>query len=91
MSIDLLIIRNWVRLERMIKEDEEYSKILRQSKKLDKLINAKMMCSCVSNLLIFAKAKPSHILYNVDKKIIEKYNKMDKYKNRNYTKITPNR
>lgn len=42
MSIDLLILRNRVRLERMIREDKEYSIILRQSKKLDKLINTKM-------------------------------------------------
>ena len=42
MSIDLLIIRNRARLEKLITEDKEYSIILRQSKKLDKLINEKM-------------------------------------------------
>ena len=42
MSIDLLILRNRVKLERMIREDKEYSIILKQSQKLDKLINAKM-------------------------------------------------
>lgn len=42
MSIDLLIIRNRARLEMLITEDKEYSKILKQSRKLDKLINAKM-------------------------------------------------
>ena len=39
MSIDLLIIRNRARLEKLITEDKEYSIILQ---KLDKLINAKM-------------------------------------------------
>lgn len=42
MSIDLLIIRNRAKLERLITEDKEYSKILKQSQKLDKLINKKM-------------------------------------------------
>lgn len=42
MSIDLLIIRNRARLEKLITEEEEYSKILKQSRKLDKLINTKM-------------------------------------------------
>lgn len=42
MSIDLLIIRNRVRLEKMIREDEDFDKILKQSRKLDKLINTKM-------------------------------------------------
>ncbi|MBQ3408895.1 MAG: Spo0E family sporulation regulatory protein-aspartic acid phosphatase [Clostridia bacterium] len=42
MSIDLLIIRNRVKLEKLITEDKEYSKILKQSQKLDKLINKKM-------------------------------------------------
>lgn len=42
MSIDLLILRNKVRLEKLIREDAEFDKILRQSKKLDNLINAKM-------------------------------------------------
>lgn len=42
MSIDLLIIRNRARLEKMITEDKSYEKILQQSKKLDKLLNKKM-------------------------------------------------
>lgn len=42
MSIDLLIIRNRARLEKLITEDKEYNIILKQSQKLDKLINAKM-------------------------------------------------
>jgi uncharacterized protein YdcH (DUF465 family) len=42
MSIDLLIIRNRARLEKLIANDEKYSKILKQSRKLDKLINKKM-------------------------------------------------
>lgn len=42
MSIDLLIIRNRARLEKLITEEEDYSKILKQSRKLDKLINTKM-------------------------------------------------
>ena len=42
MSIDLLIIRNRAKLEKLITEDKEYSKILKQSQKLDKLINRKM-------------------------------------------------
>ena len=42
MSIDLLIIRNRARLEKMITEDKDYEKILQQSQKLDKLLNKKM-------------------------------------------------
>jgi hypothetical protein len=42
MSIDLLILRNRVKLERMIREDKDYNIILKQSRKLDKLINTKM-------------------------------------------------
>ena len=42
MSIDLLIIRNRARLEKLITEDKEYNIILKQSQKLDKLINAKI-------------------------------------------------
>ncbi len=42
MSIDLLIIRNKARLEKLITNEEDYSKILKQSQKLDKLINQKM-------------------------------------------------
>ena len=48
MSIDLLIIRNRARLEKLITEEKEYSIILKQSKKLDKLINAKMKETNVS-------------------------------------------
>jgi len=42
MSIDLLIIRNKAKLERLITEDKDYKKILRQSQKLDRLLNKKM-------------------------------------------------
>ena len=42
MSIDLLILKNRARLEKLITEEKEYSKILKQSQKLDKLINRKM-------------------------------------------------
>ncbi len=42
MSIDLLIIRNRARLEKLITEDKDYNIILKQSRKLDKLINTKM-------------------------------------------------
>jgi len=42
MSLDLLILRNRVKLEKLITNDEKYSKILKQSQKLDKLINRKM-------------------------------------------------
>ncbi len=42
MSIDLLIIRNRAKLERLITEEKSYDKILKQSMKLDKLINRKM-------------------------------------------------
>lgn len=42
MSIDLLILRNRIKLEKLITNDEKYSKILKQSQKLDKLINRKM-------------------------------------------------
>ena len=42
MSIDLLIIKNRARLEKLITEEKDYKEILKQSKKLDKRINAKM-------------------------------------------------
>lgn len=42
MSIDLLIVKNRARLEKLITEEKDYKEILKQSKKLDKLINAKM-------------------------------------------------
>ncbi|MBR2744964.1 MAG: Spo0E family sporulation regulatory protein-aspartic acid phosphatase [Clostridia bacterium] len=42
MEIDLLIIRNRARLEKMITEEKDYKKILRQSQKLDRLLNKKM-------------------------------------------------
>lgn len=42
MSIDLLIIRNRAKLEKMIREEKDYKLILKQSEKLDKLINKKM-------------------------------------------------
>lgn len=42
MSIDMLIIRNKARLERLITEEKDYSRILKQSRKLDKLLNIKM-------------------------------------------------
>lgn len=42
MSIDLLIIRNRAKLEKMITEEKDYKLILKQSRKLDKLINTKM-------------------------------------------------
>lgn len=42
MDINLLIIRNRARLEKMITEEKNHKKILQQSKKLDKLINKKM-------------------------------------------------
>lgn len=42
MSIDLLIIRNRAKLEKLITNDEDYKKILKQSQKLDILINKKM-------------------------------------------------
>ena len=37
--IELLVIKNRARLERMIKEDYSKNKILKQSQKLDKYIN----------------------------------------------------
>ena len=40
--IELLIMKNRARLERMIMEDYDKNKILRQSQKLDKYINIKM-------------------------------------------------
>lgn len=40
--IELLILKNRARLERMIMEGYSKNKILRQSQKLDKYINIKM-------------------------------------------------
>lgn len=51
MSIDLLIIRNRAKLEKLITNDENYVKILKQSQKLDKLINKKMGIKYCSNYL----------------------------------------
>lgn len=42
-KLTLLIMRNRARLDKLILNDEEYSKILRQSVKLDKLIAQKML------------------------------------------------
>ena len=42
MSIDLLIIRNRNKLEKLIEENADYKLILRQSKRLDIYINRKM-------------------------------------------------
>ena len=42
MSIDLLIIRNRNKLEKLIEENADYKLILRQSKRLDMYINRKM-------------------------------------------------
>lgn len=42
MSIDLLIFRNKARLEKLIREDAEYKKILAQSKRLDQYVVIKM-------------------------------------------------
>lgn len=39
MCIELEILKNRAKLERMILEDEDYEKILEQSKKLDEYIN----------------------------------------------------
>ena len=41
-KLTLLIMRNRARLDKLILNDEDYSKILRQSVKLDKLIAQKM-------------------------------------------------
>lgn len=42
-KLTLLIMRNRARLDKLILNDEDYSKILRQSVKLDKLIAQKML------------------------------------------------
>lgn len=42
MSIDLLIFRNKARLEKLIREDADYKKILKQSQTLDKYVAIKM-------------------------------------------------
>ena len=42
MSIELLIFRNKARLEKLIREDASYNKILAQSKRLDKYVAIKM-------------------------------------------------
>ena len=42
MSIDLLIIRNRNKLEKLIEENADYKSILKQSKRLDMYINRKM-------------------------------------------------
>lgn len=42
-KLTLLIIKNKARLDSLIKNDADYSKILKQSKKLDTLIMQKMI------------------------------------------------
>ena len=42
MCIELEILKNRAKLERMILENEEYEKILEQSKKLDDYINIRI-------------------------------------------------
>lgn len=42
MWIELEILKNRAKLERMISNDEDYEKILEQSKKLDDYINIKI-------------------------------------------------
>lgn len=42
MNLELQILKNRARLEKMITEEKEYKEILKQSKKLDKLLNKKM-------------------------------------------------
>lgn len=45
MSIDMLIVRNRAKLEKLITEEKNYKKILKQSQKLDKLLNKKASIS----------------------------------------------
>lgn len=42
MNIDLLILKNRARLEKLIEQNADYNVILKQSQKLDKLIVEKM-------------------------------------------------
>lgn len=42
MSLDLLILKNRARLEKLIEQNADYKIILKQSQKLDKLIVEKM-------------------------------------------------
>ena len=42
MSINLLIFKNKARLEKLIREDADYDKILKQSQRLDKYVAIKM-------------------------------------------------
>ena len=42
MNITLAIMKNRIKLERMIEREDDYQKILKQSQKLDKYINIAM-------------------------------------------------
>ena len=42
MNITLAVMKNRIKLERMIEREDDYQKILKQSKKLDKYINIAM-------------------------------------------------
>jgi len=42
LRLNLLIMKNRARLDKLIGDNGDYSKILKQSQKLDKLINRKM-------------------------------------------------
>lgn len=48
----LAIVKNRLKLEKMISSNEDYSKILKQSQKLDKFINIEMKAQLSKNNLI---------------------------------------
>lgn len=48
----LAIIKNRLKLEKMISSNEDYKKILKQSQKLDELINIEMKAQLTKNNLI---------------------------------------
>ena len=53
----LAIVKNRLKLEKMISNNEDYDKILKQSQKLDKLINIEMRAQLTKNNLIINEDK----------------------------------
>lgn len=64
MNITLAIIKNRIKLERMIEREDDYQKILKQSKKLDKYINIamKQINSIKKNRKAIKKSEKRYIL-----------------------------
>lgn len=52
MKNSLAIVKNRIKLEEMIKNNEDYEKIVEQSQKLDKYINIEMKKMCKDKMTL---------------------------------------